>query len=183
MSSQDPYDPYASGNDQPTAPLPQDQTPPYGSAGPTGYPAQQAYDQAPQQPYGQQSYGQQPYGQAPQQPYGQQPYGQQPYGQQPYGQPTQPGQPPYPAPYAAQDPYAKSRLAAGLLGIFLGALGIHRFYTGYTGLGITMLLISVLSFGFLAWAVGIWGLIEGILYLTDKTGSFSRDRSGRPLRD
>lgn len=95
-----------------------------------------------------------------------------------------PGQQGYPGgPWAQQDPSAKSRLAAGLFGIFLGALGVHRFYLGSTGVGLTMLLISVLSFGTLAWATGIWGLVEGILYLTDRTGSYSRDATGRPLRD
>lgn len=29
--------------------------------------------------------------------------------------------------------YSKSKIAAGLLGIFLGGLGIHKFYLGYTG--------------------------------------------------
>jgi hypothetical protein len=46
-----------------------------------------------------------------------------------------------------------------------------------------MLLITVLSLGLLSWVSGIWGLVEGILYLTDKTGSYSRDATGRPLRD
>ncbi|GAA1977853.1 hypothetical protein GCM10009718_12890 [Isoptericola halotolerans] len=131
--------------------------------------------QDPQQP-GQPQPGQQPYaqqGQPYQQPYAQP--GQQPYAQQPYAA--------YQQPYGYADPNAKSRIAAGLLGILLGTLGIHRFYLGYTGLGLTMLLISVLSFGFLSWAVAIWGLVEGILYLTDKTGSFSRDAKGVPLRD
>lgn len=123
-----------------------------------------------------------------QSPYGaEQPYQQhQPYQQQyqpgytgaPQGYPGSPG-----GPWAQQDPTAKSRMAAGLLGIFLGSLGVHRFYLGYTGIGVVMLLITVLSFGLLSWVSGIWGLIEGILYLTDKTGSYSRDASGRPLRD
>jgi TM2 domain-containing membrane protein YozV len=131
-----------------------------------------------------------PPGAAPgaQSPYGaQEPYQQQSSQQQPY-QPGYTGAPQgFPAgpgsPWAQQDPTAKSRMAAGLLGIFLGSLGVHRFYLGYTGIGVAMLLITVLSFGLLSWVSGIWGLIEGILYLTDKTGSYSRDASGRPLRD
>ena len=101
-----------------------------------------------------------------------------------------PYQPPYPAPYpqpgapwAPVDPHAKSRLAAGLLGIFLGAFGIHRFYLGYTRVGMVMLLMTLLSFGFLSVVTSIWGLVEGILYLTDKTGRYSHDATGRPLRD
>ena len=41
----------------------------------------------------------------------------------------------------------KSKLAAGLLGIFLGSLGIHNFYLGYTGKAVAQLLISVLTCG------------------------------------
>ena len=79
---------------------------------------------------------------------------------------------------------AKSRMAAGLLGIFLGCLGIHRFYLGYTGIGLVQLLVSViggaLTCGIATCGVGVWGLVEGILLLT---GSLDRDASGKPLRD
>ncbi len=143
--------------------------------------------------YGQQAYGtpgapgygqptpDQGYGSAPQPGYAQQGYGQQPGYAQPgtYGQPGAYGQPGYDPAY---DPQAKSRLAAGLLGILVGSLGIHRFYLGYTGIGLTMLLVSVLSFGFAAPVIAIWGLVEGILYLTSKTGYYSVDSTGRPLR-
>ena len=33
------------------------------------------------------------------------------------------------------DPNAKSKLGAGLLAIFVGALGVHNFYLGYNGKG------------------------------------------------
>lgn len=75
---------------------------------------------------------------------------------------------------------AKSKVAAGVLGILLGGLGIHNFYLGYTGKGLAQLLISVLSCGFLAIVSSIWGLIEGILILT---GSINVDANGNPLRD
>ncbi len=74
----------------------------------------------------------------------------------------------------------KSKIAAGLLGIFLGGLGVHNFYLGYTGKAVAQLLISLLSCGFLAWGSAIWGLIEGILILT---GSISVDGNGNPLKD
>ena len=74
----------------------------------------------------------------------------------------------------------KSKVCAGLLGIFLGALGVHNFYLGYTGKGIAQLLISVLSLGFLSWVSGIWGFIEGIMILT---GSINKDANGNPLSD
>lgn len=76
------------------------------------------------------------------------------------------------------DPQAKSKMAAGLLGIFLGGLGIHRFYLGYTGIGVLQILVTLVTCG-----IGsLWGFIEGILYLTGSNG-FTTDASGRPLRD
>lgn len=69
----------------------------------------------------------------------------------------------------------KSKLTAGLLGIFLGGLGIHNFYLGYTGKGIAQICLS-LCFGIGA----IWGLIEGIMILT---GSINKDAKGIPLKD
>ncbi|AKG53645.1 hypothetical protein DGWBC_0982 [Dehalogenimonas sp. WBC-2] len=80
------------------------------------------------------------------------------------------------SPVACYNPEQKSKLAAGLFGIFLGAFGIHRFYLGYTGIGIAQIVVTIVTLGFGA----IWGFIEGILILT---GSMSRDARGRPLRD
>ena len=42
---------------------------------------------------------------------------------------------------AVPNPQAKSKLAAGLLGIFLGYLGVHNFYLGYAGRGLVQLLV------------------------------------------
>ncbi len=74
----------------------------------------------------------------------------------------------------------KSKIAAGLLGIFLGSLGVHNFYLGYTGKAVAQLLISLLTCGFGAFISSVWGLIEGILILT---GSINVDGQGNPLRD
>jgi len=77
----------------------------------------------------------------------------------------------------------KSKLAGGLLGIFLGSLGIHNFYLGYTGKGITQLVLGIVGwfiFGFTMVISGIWGLVEGILILT---GSINKDGQGNPLKD
>lgn len=75
-------------------------------------------------------------------------------------------------------PSPKSKVVAGLLGIFLGWLGIHNFYLGYIGKGIAQLLLTVLSLGFLLWVAELWGLIEGILILT---GSINRDKKGNQI--
>jgi len=66
----------------------------------------------------------------------------------------------------------KSRLAAGLLQLFLGGFGVGRFYLGYTGIGLLQL--------FFGWMTcGIWPLIDGIMMLTGKVP----DAQGRPLRE
>lgn len=79
---------------------------------------------------------------------------------------------------------AKSKMAGGLLGIFLGALGIHNFYLGYTTKAIIQLLVSViggvLTCGIATVGMEVWGLIEGIMILT---GSINVDGKGVPLKD
>lgn len=69
----------------------------------------------------------------------------------------------------------KSKIVAGLLGIFLGGLGVHRFYLGYYGIGVVQILVTLLTCG----AGSVWGLIEGILCLVGKM----TDADGRPLVD
>lgn len=64
----------------------------------------------------------------------------------------------------------KNRLAALLLCLFLGGLGIHRFYVGKVGTGI---LTIVTVFGFF----GIWPLIDLIMIII---GKFT-DKQGLPL--
>lgn len=75
----------------------------------------------------------------------------------------------------AANPNAKSKLAAGLLGIFLGGIGVHNFYLGFTGKAVAQLLISVLSCGSLSVVSVIWGLIEGIMILA---GNINKDAKG-----
>ncbi|EGD47177.1 TM2 domain containing protein [Ruminiclostridium papyrosolvens DSM 2782] len=74
----------------------------------------------------------------------------------------------------------KSKLAAGLFGIFLGAFGVHRFYLGYIGIGLAQLLLTVLSCFILSPIIWVWGLIEGILILA---GSINKDSKGLTLKD
>ena len=69
----------------------------------------------------------------------------------------------------------KSKLAAGLLGIFLGGFGVHNFYLGYTGKGIAQIVLSFCC------GIGvIWGFIEGIMILC---GSIKTDAKGIPLKE
>jgi len=69
----------------------------------------------------------------------------------------------------------KSRLTAGLLGVFLGAAGIHRFYLGFYTIGILQLIITVVTLGFGV----VWGVIDGFLILS---GHICKDGKGRPLK-
>ena len=74
----------------------------------------------------------------------------------------------------------KSKIAAGLFGIFLGALGVHNFYLGFTGKAVAQLLITVLSCGILGFVSAIWGLIEGIIILSSND---YKDADGNSLKD
>ena len=78
----------------------------------------------------------------------------------------------------------KSKLAAGLLGIFLGCWGVHNFYLKYTGKAIAQLSLGTVG-GIFSCGVGIivsaiWGFIEGIMILCDK---INVDANGNKLKD
>lgn len=64
------------------------------------------------------------------------------------------------------------KIAAGVCGILLGALGVHKFVLGYTKEGVIMLLITVLTLGIGAAITGLIGLIEGIVYLVKSDAEF-----------
>lgn len=78
------------------------------------------------------------------------------------------------APVAPPSDVNGKKIAAGVLGIVLGSLGIHKFVLGYTGAGVAMLLITVLTCGLGGIVTGIIGLIEGIIYLTKSDEEFDR---------
>jgi len=78
-----------------------------------------------------------------------------------------------PPPFAVAS-RASNKIPAGVCGILLGALGIHKFILGYTGAGLIMLLVTVLSC-FIFWPIMyIIGLIEGIIYLCKSDEEFVR---------
>lgn len=64
------------------------------------------------------------------------------------------------------------RVVAGILGILLGSLGIHKFILGYTNQGIIMLAITFVTCGIGAGLTALIGLIEGIIYLTKSDEEF-----------
>ena len=64
----------------------------------------------------------------------------------------------------------KSKVTAGLLALFLGGLGVHKFYLGYTGAGIVHIILTIIIIGIpVNWVVN---LIEGIVYLTKSDEDF-----------
>ncbi|AFD26595.1 TM2 domain-containing protein [Deinococcus gobiensis] len=92
---------------------------------------------------------------------------------------------------------AQRKLIAGLLAIFLGSLGVHKFYLGMNRPGALMLGLNVgvwvlaillgiitLAVGFIvtlplaslvSFVLGVLGLVEGIIYLTKSDEAFARD--------
>lgn len=163
---------------------------------PTGpqYPTDPAAGRPPQAPYAPT---------APPQPYVQPAYAQPSYPQAPYAQPVyvQPayGQPMY-APAGGVTPYGvdpvtglpwsdKSKTTAGLLSLllpFVGVCGVGRLYAGNLAIGLTQLigfvvaliLIVAIIGAFIAPAIWLWAVIDGIILLA----SGGKDGHGRPLR-
>ena len=64
------------------------------------------------------------------------------------------------------------RVVTGVLGILLGAFGVHKFVLGYTNEGIILLAITLVTCGIGGAATGIIGLVEGIVYLTKTDEEF-----------
>ena len=64
----------------------------------------------------------------------------------------------------------KSRLAYILLALFLGCFGVHNFFAGYTGRGLTQLLLTLISFGFLSLVIWVWAIIEICTVTKDARG-------------
>lgn len=85
---------------------------------------------------------------------------------------------PPPNPHSGGKDVSGNKIAAGICGILLGALGIHKFILGYTKEGVIMLLVSILAgivtCGIATVVMGIIGLIEGIIYLTKSDADFNR---------
>ena len=114
-----------------------------------------------------------------------------------WGEPLPGGALPTRLPLDQSGDTAQKKLIAGLLGIFLGSLGVHKFYLGQNAAGLLMLGVNLgvwalavvlslftLGFGavvlfplaaFVSSVLGVIGLIEGIIYLTKSDADFERD--------
>ncbi len=64
-------------------------------------------------------------------------------------------------------PMAKSRVTAAILALFLGGIGVHKFYLGHTGMGILYL--------FFSWTCipAMIAVVEGIIMLTQSDDEFA----------
>ena len=75
---------------------------------------------------------------------------------------------------------SSKRIAAGILAIIFGSLGIHKFVLGYTKEGIILLGLTLVSYLLMCFIIGFFlimvppiiGLIEGIIYLTKSDEEF-----------
>lgn len=73
----------------------------------------------------------------------------------------------------------KDKIAAGLLAVFLGAWGIHKFYLGFTTPGLVFLLVNTVGF-VISWVLlfipniifALIAVVEGIIYLTRSDDEF-----------
>lgn len=72
----------------------------------------------------------------------------------------------------------KQKMVSGILGILLGAWGIHSFYMGNSKKGIIQIVATLLTCGVL----GIWGLVEGIMTLIGSDQN-KTDAYGVPLTE
>ncbi len=128
-------------------------------------------------------------------------WGQNPGAQYPYGEqspasypPAQFAQQPYQQQYNQYQQYPqypvqqKSMILAAVLAFFLGTLGVHNFYLGYTKAGIAQLSLTVLGYILaivlvgiaLLFVVGIWVFIDFIMILM-RSGKYTADSRGVPL--
>ena len=75
----------------------------------------------------------------------------------------------------ASEEAKNKKVAAGVLAILLGGLGIHKFYLGYQKEGVIMLLVSIIGgfvFGIGAIVMAVIAIIEAIMYLTKSDAEF-----------
>ena len=78
--------------------------------------------------------------------------------------------------YLLRSRKSKSHVVAGLLAIFLGMFGVHKFYLGCNQSGFVMLAVTVLgslfTLGLAAAVMQVIGLIEGVIYLAKSQPEF-----------
>ncbi len=81
-----------------------------------------------------------------------------------------PASPQYHQASVSQHPEAKDRVAYVLLAVFLGGIGIHNFFAGYTSRAVAQLLICLLTCGLGGIVTSIWAIIEACTVTQDANG-------------
>ena len=79
---------------------------------------------------------------------------------------------------ASLDAAKSKRTTAGILGIFFGAFGAHKFVLGYTKEGLIYLgvsiIVGIITCGAALFVTSVLALIESIMYLTKTPEEFKR---------
>ncbi len=70
----------------------------------------------------------------------------------------------------------KSRVTAGVLALFLGGIGVHRFYLGQTGKGVLMLLFCFTGIP------AIFALVSGIIWLLGSNENFDSKYNSQAIQ-
>ncbi len=70
----------------------------------------------------------------------------------------------------------KSRVTAGVLALFLGGIGVHRFYLGQTGKGVLMLLFCLTGIP------AIFALVSGIIWLLGSDEDFDSKYNSQAIQ-
>ena len=80
--------------------------------------------------------------------------------------------------YAVKAVYQRDHIAAGLLAIFLGMFGVHKFYLGYNRTAFIMMAVSIIgsivTLGLAGAVIWLIAIIEGIIYLSKSQSDFDR---------
>ena len=80
--------------------------------------------------------------------------------------------------YAVRAVYQRDHIAAGLLAIFLGMFGVHKFYLGYNRTAFIMMAVSIIgsivTLGLAGAVVWLIAVIEGVIYLSKSQSEFDR---------
>ena len=78
--------------------------------------------------------------------------------------------------YAVKAVYQRDHIAAGLLAIFLGMFGVHKFYLGYNRTAFIMMAVSIIgsivTLGLAGAVIWLIAIIEGIIYLSKSQSDF-----------
>ena len=86
--------------------------------------------------------------------------------------PQRVGEPDNLDPLPSKADFSSKKIAAGICGILIGGLGIHKFILGLTTPGIIMVLVTILTCGIGGFVMGIIGFIEGVIYLSKTDEDF-----------